>query len=317
MPPRSPSLVKRGMGGVKKKEIVIEKSFKSGFIAIIGRPNVGKSTLMNAILGEKLSIISDRPQTTRNKILGVKNVEGGQLIFLDTPGIHKGKYLMDRLMVKEALSSIEGTDLILAVVDASRPLTEEDEMVLESLKEAGPPAFLIINKVDLIKKDLLLPQIARYSSSYNFREIVPVSAATGEGTEDLIRMIKNALPEGPMYFPEDTLTDKPMRFVAAEIIREKAINLTREEIPYSIAVMVDEFKEKEKLVSITATIYVERDSQKGIIIGKGGNMLKRIGTEARKEIEGVLGCKVYLELWVKVRKEWRKDPRFLKELGIE
>ncbi|MDO8446544.1 MAG: GTPase Era [Deltaproteobacteria bacterium] len=297
--------------------MVIEKPFKSGFIAIIGRPNVGKSTLMNAILGEKLSIISDRPQTTRNKILGVKNVEGGQLIFLDTPGIHKGKYLMDRLMVKEALSSIEGTDLILAVVDAARPFTEEDEMVLESVKEARPPAFLIINKVDLIKKDLLLPQIARYSSSYNFREIVPLSAATGEGTEELIRMIKNALPEGPMYFPEDTLTDKPMRFVAAEIIREKAINLTREEIPYSIAVMVEEFKEKENLVSITATIYVERDSQKGIIIGKGGNMLKRIGTEARKEIEGVLGCKVYLELWVKVRKEWRKDPSFLKELGIE
>ncbi len=272
---------------------------------------------MNAILGEKLSIISDRPQTTRNKVLGVKNAEGGQLIFLDTPGIHKGKYLMDRLMVKEALSSIEGTDLILAVVDASRPFTEEDEMVLESLKEARPPAFLVINKVDLIKKDLLLPQIARYSSSYNLREIVPVSAATGEGTEELIRLIKNALPEGPMYFPEDTLTDKPMRFVAAEIIREKAINLTREEIPYSMAVMVDEFKEKDKLVSITATIYVERDSQKGIIIGKGGSMLKRIGTEARKEIEGVLGCKVYLELWVKVRKDWRKDPGFLKELGIE
>lgn len=272
---------------------------------------------MNAILGEKVSIISDRPQTTRNKILGVRNAEGAQLIFLDTPGIHKGKYLMDRLMVKDALSSLEGTDLILAVVDAERPLTEEDEMVLESLKSATPPVFLIINKVDLIKKELLLPQIAKYSSSYNFREVIPLSAITEEGIEDLIKLIKEALPEGPRYFPEDTLTDRPMRFIAAEIIREKAINLTKEEIPYSIAVMVDEFKEKEKIVSIMATIYVERDSQKGIIIGKGGKMLKTIGTEARIEIEGVLGCKVFLELWVKVHKDWRKDPRFLRELGIE
>ena len=292
-------------------------SFKSGFIAIIGRPNVGKSTLMNAILGEKVSIISDRPQTTRNKILGIRNIEGAQLVFLDTPGIHKGKYLMDKLMVKEAMSSLEGTDLILAVVDAERPLTEEDELVLESLKEARQPVFLIINKVDLIRKELLLPQISKYSSSYGFKEVIPLSAAKGEGIEELIRLMKDVLPEGPRYFPEETLTDRPERFIITEIIREKAINITREEIPYSIAVMVDEFKEKEKLVSITATIYVERDSQKGIIIGKGGNMLKRIGTEARKEIEGVLGCKVYLELWVKVHKDWRKDSRFLRELGIE
>ena len=292
-------------------------AFKSGFIAIIGRPNVGKSTLMNAILGEKVSIISDRPQTTRNKILGVRNIEGAQLVFLDTPGIHKGKYLMDKLMVKEAMSSLEGTDLILAVVDAERPLTEEDEMVLGSLKEARQPVFLIINKVDLIRKELLLPQICRYSSSYGFKEVIPLSATKGEGIEGLIRLMKDVLPEGPRYFPEEALTDRPERFIITEIIREKAINITREEIPYSIAVMVDEFKEKEKLVSITSTIYVERDSQKGIIIGKGGNMLKRIGTEARKEIEGVLDCKVYLELWVKVHKDWRKDPRFLRELGIE
>lgn len=292
-------------------------SFKSGFIAIIGRPNVGKSTLMNAILGEKVSIISDRPQTTRNKILGIRNIEGAQLVFLDTPGIHKGKYLMDKLMVKEAISSLEGTDLILAVVDAEKMLTEDDEMVFESLKEARQPVFLIINKVDLVKKELLLPQISRYSSSYGFKEVIPLSAARGEGIEGLIRLMKDVLPEGPRYFPEETLTDRPERFIITEVIREKAINITREEIPYSIAVMVDEFKEKEKLVSITATIYVERDSQKGIIIGKGGNMLKRIGMEARKEIEGVLGCKVYLELWVKVHKDWRKDTRFLRELGIE
>lgn len=292
-------------------------SFKSGFIAIIGRPNVGKSTLMNAILGEKVSIISNRPQTTRNKILGVRNIEGAQLIFLDTPGIHKGKYLMDKLMVKEAMSSLEGTDLVLAVVDAAKPFTEEDKMVLDSLKEVKPPVFLIINKVDRIKKEGLLPQIAKYSSTYLFREIIPLSAITGHGIEELTKAIKDVLPEGPRYFPEETLTDRPERFIISEIIREKAINLTKEEIPYSIAVMVDEFKETEKLVAVRATVYVERDSQKGIIIGKGGKMLKRIGTEARKDMEGVLGCKVFLELWVKVRKDWRKDAGFLEELGIE
>ncbi len=300
-----------------KGESTIEKPFKSGFIAIIGRPNVGKSTLMNAILGEKVSIVSDKPQTTRNKILGVRDMEGAQLIFLDTPGIHTGKYLMDKLMVKEAMGSIGGTDLVLAVVDASKPLTEEDEMVLESLKDFTPPVFLIINKVDMVKKDRLLPQIAKYSSSYKVKEIVPISAVKGEGLQELIQLMKDALPEGPRYFPEDTLTDRPEKFIVAEIIREKAINVTSEEIPYSIAVMVEQFKEKEKLVSISATIFVERDSQKGIIIGKGGQMLKRIGTEARKDMEGVLGCKVFLELWVKVHKDWRKDPRFLKELGIE
>jgi len=271
---------------------------------------------MNAILGEKISIISDRPQTTRNKILGVRNIEGAQLIFLDTPGIHKGKYLMDKLMVKEAMSSLEGADLILAVVDAERPLKDEDEMVLESLKEARQPVFLIINKVDLIKKELLLPLIARFAS-YNFREVVPISAAAGDGIEYLLGLLKKALPEGPRYFPEETLTDRPERFIIAEIIREKAINMTREEIPYSVAVTVDDFKEKEKLVSIGATIYVERDSQKGIIIGKGGKVLKAIGTEARKEMEKLLGCKVFLEIWVKVHKDWRKDPGFLRELGIE
>lgn len=272
---------------------------------------------MNAILGEKVSIVSDKPQTTRNKILGVRDIEGAQLIFLDTPGIHTGKYLMDKLMVKEAMGSIGGTDLVLALVDASKPLMEEDEMVLESLKELKQPVFLIINKVDLVKKELILPQIARYSSSYGIKEVVPISAVKGEGIQELIQLMKEALPEGPRYFPEDTLTDRPERFIIAEIIREKAINVTSEEIPYSIAVMVDQFKEKEKLVSISATIFVERDSQKGIIIGKGGQMLKRIGTEARKDMEGVLGCKVFLELWVKVHKDWRKDPRFLKELGIE
>lgn len=271
---------------------------------------------MNAILGEKVSIVTDRPQTTRNKILGVKNIEGGQLIFLDTPGIHKGKYLMDKLMVKEAMDSVNGTDLILAVVDANKPFTEEDEMVLDSLKDAKPPVFLILNKVDLVKKERLLPQIARYSSTYSLRDVIPISAVKGDGLNELIRLIKDVLPEGPMYFPEDTLTDRPERFIIAEMIREKAISLTKEEIPYSIAVMVDEFKEKEKLVSISATIFVERDSQKGIIIGKGGQLLKRIGTEARKDMEGVLGCKVFLELWVKVHKDWRKDPRFLRELGI-
>lgn len=292
-------------------------SFKSGFIAIVGRPNVGKSTLMNTLLGEKVSIISDRPQTTRNKILGVKNIEGAQLVFLDTPGIHEGKFLMDKLMVKESMSSIEGTDLILAVVDAERPFSEADRMVLESLITAKPPVFLIINKVDLVKKELLLPQIEKYSSTYGFKEVIPLSAAKGDGIPELTRMIKDILPEGPRYFPEETLTDRPEKFLVSEIVREKAINLTREEIPYSVAVMVDEFKEKEKLVSIRATIYLERDSQKGIIIGKGGKMLKTIGTEARKDMEKVLGCKVFLELWVKVHKDWRKDPGFLRELGIE
>lgn len=291
--------------------------FRSGFVSIIGRPNVGKSTLLNRILGEKIVITSDKPQTTRNRIQGIHNVPGAQIVFIDTPGIHQARSRLNKYMVEVALSAIREVDLILFLVEANQKPGEQEQEIIDVLAGATAPVFLVINKVDLTEKGRVLERIAAYKDRFPFREIVPVSAGTGDGVEHLVELVRKALPEGPVYFPDDILTDVPERFIAAEIIREKVFRMTRDEVPYATAVEVDSFKEREDggLVSISATITVERDSQKGIIIGKKGAMLKKIGSSARNEIEKLLNTKVYLELFVRVRKDWSEDERMLKELG--
>jgi len=293
--------------------------FKSGFIAIVGRPNVGKSTLLNAIVGEKLAITSRKPQTTRNRITGILNTEDGQFIFLDTPGIHDAKTPLNRCMVKAATSAFGEVDLILLLVEADRGLDPGDGLILEGLRSSAVPVFLVINKVDLVEKPKLLPLIDRFRGLHDFREIVPVSAATGEGVSRLLELIVDAMPEGPKLFPDDLFTSQSERFIAAEIVREKILELTHREIPYATAVTVDSFKEDEEKnrIRIAATITVEKDSQKGILIGKGGRMLKEIGMQSRLEMERFFAAKIFLELFVRVRKDWTKDPRWLKEFGYD
>lgn len=293
--------------------------FKSGFVAIIGRPNVGKSTLLNAILGEKVAIVSKKPQTTRNKIRGIKNSENAQIIFLDTPGIHTAKGYLNEFMIREAMSALEDVDSIVYLAEAARKIDQEDIFIVEGLKKLKCPVILGINKTDMVTKDKLLPLIDEYSRLYPFKEIIPLSAVKMDGIDTLLNLIIKLLPQGPKYFSDDIFTDMSERFIAAEIIREKVFELTKQEIPYSTVVVVDRFKEnlQKKLISISATINVERDSQKGIIIGKGGNMLKQIGTRARIDIERLLGTKIYLELFVKVQKDWTKDKRSLKEFGYQ
>lgn len=290
--------------------------FRSGFIAIVGRPNVGKSTLLNQILKEKVAIVSDKPQTTRTRILGVKNLPGAQMVFLDTPGIHKPKYKLNEKMVKTALDSLAEADVILFMVEAGESPGGGDRFIMERLKGIKKPIFLLINKVDLVKKDSILPLIAEYVKMFNFAEVFPISALTGENVDRLVEVALKYLPGGPQYFPEGVVTDQPLNFIISEIIREKILERTREEIPYSVAVVVEEAKEDpdKGIISIRALIYVERDSQKAIIIGKGGSMLKDVGTVARTEIERLLGSKVFLELWVKVKKDWRKDERIISEI---
>jgi GTP-binding protein Era len=291
--------------------------FKSGFIAIVGRPNVGKSTLLNAILGEKIAITSSKPQTTRNRITGIRNFEDGQFIFLDTPGIHRAKTPLNRYMVRAATSTFGEVDLILFLIEADRGYDPEDGLIIESLREAGVPVFLVINKIDLVAKPKLLPLIDRFRGLHDFREFMPVSAASGDGVARLLELIREVLPEGPKFFPDDIFTDNSERFIAAEIVREKILLLTHREIPYATAVTVDSFKEDEEAnrIRIAATITVEKDSQKGILIGKGGRMLKEIGTQARLEMETFFAAKIFLELFVRVRKDWTKDARWLKEFG--
>ncbi len=289
--------------------------FKSGFVSIIGRPNTGKSTLLNAILGEKVSIVSEKPQTTRNTIRGVKNLDDCQIIFLDTPGIHRAKGLLNEFMLKEAMGALSNVDCIVYLVDAGRPAAGDDRLIIESLKNAKAPVILAVNKIDTVKKPALLPLMDEYSRAFAFREIMPLSALKGDGVGRLLESVKALLPEGPEYFPADAATDQPMRFIAAEIIREKIFLHTHEEVPYSTAVVIEEYKEKNGLVSISAAINVERDSQKGIVIGRKGSMLKKIGTEARKDIEAIADARVYLSLFVKVSPEWTKSPPALKEFG--
>jgi len=293
--------------------------FRSGFVSIIGRPNAGKSTLLNSILGEKIVITSDKPQTTRNRIKGIHNIPGAQIVFIDTPGIHRAKSMLNKYMVEEALASIKEVDVILLLVEADAPAGSGDALILELLAGVATPVLLVINKIDLVPKEALLASIERYAQLYPFREIVPVSALSGDGVERVVESVRSYLPEGPVYFPDDILTDLPERFIVAEIIREKVFRLTRDEVPYSVAVEVETFKERPDggLISIAAVINVERDSQKGIVIGRKGDMLKKIGMQARREIEQLLDSKVFLELFVRVRKDWSENPRLLKELGYE
>lgn len=290
-------------------------SFKSGFITIIGRPNSGKSTLLNAILGEKISIVSEKAQTTRNTVRGVKNLKDCQIIFIDTPGIHKGGGLLNKFMQKEVAASIRDVDCVLYMAEADKPLAADSGHIRGLLTGLSSPVVLAINKVDKVNKLTLLPLIKGYSELYPFKEIVPICALTGDGVGELVGVLAGLLPEGPKYFPDDTITDAPERLIAAEMIREKVFQMTRDEVPYSTAVVVESFKENKKLVSISASIVVERDSQKGIIIGKGGGMLKNIGMAARLDIERLLGVKVFLELFVRVDKDWTKSPGALKEFG--
>lgn len=292
--------------------------FRSGFVAIIGRPNVGKSTLLNQVLGEKVVITSDKPQTTRNRVQGIHNLPGAQIVFIDTPGIHNARSRLNQFMMEAALSSVKGVDVVLLLVDASTFSTSPDELLLEVLKEINVPVVLALNKIDLLPKEKLLKVMAAHAQLHPFREIVPVSAATGDGVELLVKLLSGLLPEGVPYFPDDILTDLPERFIVAEMIREKVFRLTHDEVPYSTAVSIDSFKERaDGLVSISAVITVERDSQKGIIIGKKGEMLKKIGRQARQEIEQLLDARVFLELFVKVSKDWRENRRMMKELGYE
>jgi len=295
------------------------KPFRSGFVAIIGRPNVGKSTLLNRILGEKIVITSDKPQTTRNRIKGIHNVTGAQMVFIDTPGIHRATSLLNRYMVDEALASIREVDVILFLVEADAPAGSQEALILELVGALTAPVVLVINKIDLVPKSTLLETIEQFARLFPFREVIPVSARTGDGVERVVAAVYDLLPEGPVYFPDDILTDLPERFIVAEIIREKVFRLTRDEIPYSTAVEVESFKERQdgSLIAIAAVINVERDSQKGIIIGRKGDMLKKIGMQARREIEQLLDAKVFLELFVRVRKDWSENQRMLKELGYE
>jgi GTP-binding protein Era len=302
--------------------LILDKSkqqecFRSGYVAIAGAPNVGKSTLLNRMLGFKISITSRKPQTTRNRILGVVHRSSSQLVFIDTPGIHKAKNALNLKIVDTAISVMGEADIILLLADSTETAVEHNKILIENLEKIKKPAVLALNKIDLADKTKLPGAIVEWSSVYNFEAVVPVSAKRGDGMENLLCVLEKLLPEGPPFFPEDTLTDLPERFIAAEMIRESIFRQTGQEIPYSVAVTIDSFKEKNSrgIVKIGATIHVERDSQKGIIIGKKGSKLKQIGEEARKEIEKLTGSKVFLELFVRVDKDWSRNDKTLKKFG--
>ncbi|NRD80794.1 GTPase Era [Bacillus sp. BRMEA1] len=294
------------------------KQFKSGFISIIGRPNVGKSTFLNRVIGQKIAIMSDKPQTTRNKIQGVLTQSDAQMVFIDTPGIHKPKHKLGDFMMKVAQNTLKEVDLIMFMVNAQEGFGRGEEFILEKFKTINTPVFLVINKIDQIHPDDLLPIIESYKEKYSFKEIVPISALEGNNVERLLEQIKSFLPEGPQYYPADQVTDHPERFIITELIREKALHLTREEIPHSLAVVLDKMERQQNkdVIHVMATVIVERDSQKGIIIGKQGGMLKEIGKRARMDIENLLGSKVFLELWVKVQKDWRNKMSQLRDYGF-
>lgn len=294
------------------------KKFKSGFIAIIGRPNVGKSTLLNRFVGQKIAIMSDKAQTTRNRIQGVVTDKESQIVFIDTPGIHKPKHALGDFMVGAAYSSLKGADGILVVVNASEKIGPGDRLVIERASRSNVPKFLVINKIDLVSPDDLLPIIDSFRQEYEFDQIYPISATEGNNVDELLKGIKEILPEGPQYYPEDQIMDHPERFVVQEFIREKILELTREEIPHSVAVQVESMQRNEDdKVEISALIIVERDSQKGIIIGNKGKMIKQIGQRARRDIEELLDDKVYLDLYVKVQKGWRNRINHLNDFGYQ
>ena len=292
------------------------KDFKSGFVSIIGRPNVGKSTLLNALIGEFISIISPKPQTTRVNILGIKTTDSYQIAFFDTPGmLEKTKYELHRTMVEEVKKVIEDSDVIVMMVEPVPEIGNIERNLIELIKKSGKPAILAINKVDKVPKNEILPVIDVYAKENVFKEIIPISASMGDGVDIVEKTIVNYLPYGEKLYPDDELSDKTERFFVAEIIREKIFNLYGEEIPYSTAVEIDEWQEEDKKIYIRAIIYVEKDSQKGIIIGKGGEKIKKVGTLARMDVEKKLGKKVFLELWVKTKEGWRRDRNFLKRIG--
>lgn len=294
------------------------QKFKSGFISIIGRPNVGKSTFLNHVVGQKIAIMSDKPQTTRNKVQGVVTTDDAQMIYIDTPGIHKPKHRLGDFMIKVARNTLGEVDVILFMVNAEQKIGPGDRFIMEMLENTKTPVFLVINKIDLVHPDALLETIISYQSEYDFAEVVPISALNGNNTDQLLATLKKYLPEGPKYYPDEQVTDHPERFIISEFIREKVLHLTREEIPHSVAVVIEKIEREEDrdMVNIMATIVVDRDSQKGIVIGKQGALLKEVGTKARKDIEMLLGSKVFLELWVKVQKDWRNRPTRLKEFGF-
>jgi len=293
------------------------KGFKSGFVAIVGVPNVGKSTLLNKVLGQKISITSKKPQTTRNRILGVLDRPRAQMVFLDTPGVHRASKPLNVRIVDVALSALADVDVILVMTDATSPDTAAEQYLVQKLKAGKRPAVLAINKIDQVEKEGLLAQIEAWSRQFDFQSIVPISALHGRQVDDLMAVLEAALPTGPHLYPPGSLTDMSERFIAGEMIREKAFRLTGEEIPYAVAVTVDEYKEENsgRLIRIHATIHVERDSQKGIVIGKGGRKLKEIGQAARGEIERMAGTKVFLKLFVRVQKNWSKDTKALRRFG--
>jgi GTPase len=296
----------------------INAAYKSGFISIIGRPNVGKSTFLNRVIGQKIAIMSDKPQTTRNKVQGVLTTDQSQMIFIDTPGIHKPKHKLGDFMMKIAQNTLKEVDIILFMVNVEEGLGKGDQFIIEKLKGVKTPVFLILNKIDQIHPDELLPIIQKYNELYPFAATVPISALEGNNVEHLLELIQENLPEGPQFYPADQITDHPERFIVSELIREKVLHLTREEIPHSIAVVIDKMERKDdkNLIDVLATIIVERDSQKGIVIGKQGSMLKEVGKRARMDIENLLGSKVYLELWVKVQKDWRNRSSNLRDFGF-
>ncbi|MBP3238364.1 MAG: GTPase Era [Lachnospiraceae bacterium] len=291
--------------------------FRSGFVTLIGRPNVGKSTLMNRLIGQKIAITSSKPQTTRNRIQTVYTDEEKQIIFLDTPGIHKAKNKLGEFMVNIAEKTLDEVDVILWLVEPTEYIGAGEQHIIELLKKTGTPVILVVNKIDTVKKEALLADITVYSKEMDYAEIVPVSALTGENTGELLKVIGKYLPEGPMYYDEDTVTDQPERQICAELIREKALKFLSEEIPHGIAVTIEQMKERPggRLIDIDASIICERDSHKGIIIGKQGAMLKKIGMAARQDCEAMLGCKVNLKLWVKVKKDWRDSDILMKNFG--
>jgi GTP-binding protein Era len=288
--------------------------FKSGFVAIVGRPNAGKSTLVNTLVGRKVSIVTPKPQTTRNRIQGILNREDAQVVLVDTPGIHKPANVLSRQMMDELQHALEGIDILALIADASVDFGAGDRFAIQWVQRFHGPVFLLLNKVDRIPKTRLLPLIERYNREFDFAETYPISALTGLGCFDLVNGWLMRLPDHPPYFEPDQFTDQPERFLAAEIIREKAIIATREEVPHSIAVLIDNFDEGEKLLRIRATIYVEREGQKGILIGKGGSTMKKVGTQARLELESILGAHIFLELFVKVQPGWRQNSTIVRQL---